>query len=660
MVTAWINRVFQLIAVSVKYILIYILCPVNIFAYDNTDSAEVAVQATGLEFTEFIISLPGSSKDLYLPGEGIMIGIDADRYASLTLNPEYSGEDIVVELAGQQYPVRLKPGLDDVSVKLCPHESFIRNLGNIVGQEDGEAIFNIIIPEGYFRIDYNVEEVTEMPFGSDELEEMSVPGAWNVEGNGWSNQGMFSVHDDDLIDKYVKTSGSSRWMTGGYQSVLYPMLESLGLRGCLAIEGQRCGMTSNPPAINLNGRTALRLQNEKGWELMAHSMTARYDYVNYYVESLDSDLARTILAEGKYSGQDNNNTTSVYDAETGKQYSVNKELDGWVETPREYIKCYVRDYNTGKLKMYNPVFPIDYQWGEFARLASEFGFKVSSWVTPAETSCHINVPMINEILPHGFANFEQEACNVPPLRSAVTRLPMEGLWLTGYKGECDTDNTYNKAHYEYFKSKIDEAADRGGWVVMALHAYRPCWKNSLPGALMSEGGDYPDEWVVPLRDMQTHPDDYLEPPVEKGIEKWSDWYPCPGTRLEMLWDLLKYAKERGLLNVTNAEAFDIMGNRVNKGFYDGGSVLADDMVPIQGATGVYEHYIVGADGSVSYYKPALSASATLEYKISSVSEFECLFPADIYTIDGLKLPVYYVDDLPKGFYIVNGRKIVKM
>ncbi|MDE5552377.1 MAG: hypothetical protein K2I91_04160, partial [Muribaculaceae bacterium] len=500
------------------------------------------------------------------------------------------------------------------------------------------------------------------PYAQEVMEEMTVPGAWHVSGDGWKHPGLFSVHDDDLIDRYVTSSGWSSWMTAGYQSLLYPMLESLGLRGCLAIEGQRCGMTANPPAINLNGRTALRLQNEKGWELMAHSMTARYDYVNYYVESLDSDLARTILAKGKFSGLDNNNTTSVYDAETGKQYSVNKELNGWVETPREYIKCYVRDYNTGKLKMYNPAFPIDYQWGEFARLAPEFGFKVSSWVTPAETSCHINVPMINEIFPNGFANFEHEACNVPPFRSAVTRLPMEGLWLAGYKGERDEDNTYNREHYEYFKAKIDEAAEYGGWVVMALHAYRPCWKNSLPGALVSEGGDYPDEWVVPLRDMKQHPDDYLEPPVEKGIEKWSDWYPCPGTRLEMLWDLLKYAQKKGLLNVTNAEAFDIMGNRVNKGFYDGGSILVDDKVPILGATGRYEHYIVGADGTQSYYKPALSAPIMLEYSdiATLVSPVDSIFPPDIYTIDGLKLPVYYIDDLPKGFYIVNGNKIVKM
>lgn len=428
-------------------------------------------------------------------------------------------------------------------------------------------------------------------------------GSWHREAiEAWKSVGMFSIHDDDLIDRHIPSSSPSAFMTGGgYQGILYPLLASLGLRGCLAVEGQRCGMTSNPPVPNANCEAALRLQNEAGWELMAHSMTARYDYKNYYVEGLESDLAQEILSSGEWHGAGSNSTTSVYDGLSGRQYTIKSDKSGWTTTPKEYIKCYVRDYRSGKLKMYNPSFPIDYQWGELFRLSEKFGMRIRTWVTPAETSSHANVPLINAICPWGFANFGEESCNLPPLRSGVTRLPVEGLWLSGYKGETDTDNSYNQSHYNYFKSKIEEAAHRGGWIVLALHAYRPCWVNSLPGALVSEGGTYPDEWVEPLRDMTAYPDSYLDAPVEKGISAWSDWHPCPGTRLYMLWELLKLCKELGMINVTSSEGFERMGNIVSTGFYTGGVELNNDKAGIDGASGRYAHYVMGIDGSESYY-----------------------------------------------------------
>lgn len=124
---------------------------------------------------------------------------------------------------------------------------------------------------------------------------------------------IFCVHDDDTIDMNIPTSSPSSWMNGGgYLTTLYPLLQSLGLRGNLAAEGQRTGLTNNVPQLNANGEVAKKLQDERGWEIMAHSMTARYEYVNYLVESLDSDLARTILENSSYAGATSNNTTSVY------------------------------------------------------------------------------------------------------------------------------------------------------------------------------------------------------------------------------------------------------------------------------------------------------------------------------------------------------------
>lgn len=467
------------------------------------------------------------------------------------------------------------------------------------------------------KVKLTQRQISETDKSEDELILLQDVDSWHIDGDVWQNAGMFSIHDDDTLDKYIPSSGPSTWMKAGYQSLLYPMLESLGMRGNLAVEGQRVGLTSTPPRLNDNGLIAKRLQDEKGWCLMAHSMTARYYTNSYYVDGLESPTAYKILQNATYSGATSNNTTSVYDAETGKQYSVNSGKTGWVETPREYIKTYLYDYDTKKIKMFNPIFPIDYQWGELFRLGHENGLKFNSWVTPGTTSSHIMVPLINEICPNGFGDFDKAsvACNIPPLRSTVTRMNVEGLYLSGYGGEQATDNTFNREHFNHYKSKIDEAAEKGGWIIFALHAYRPCWVNSLPGALVSEGGTYPDEWVVPLRDISQYPDSYLDPPVEKGINDWSDWYPCPGTRLDMLWQLLKYAREKGLVNVTSDEGFEKIGNKISVGFYNGGKQLDLDKSGVEGAADIYPHYVVGANGERSYHNDIVRQPLTAQYTV---------------------------------------------
>lgn len=58
----------------------------------------------------------------------------------------------------------------------------------------------------------------------------------------------------------------------GIFQILYPVLESLGLRGCVSMEGRRCGFTAYPPTLNDNGRIARRLQDERGWEMPLEGM----------------------------------------------------------------------------------------------------------------------------------------------------------------------------------------------------------------------------------------------------------------------------------------------------------------------------------------------------------------------------------------------------
>lgn len=423
--------------------------------------------------------------------------------------------------------------------------------------------------------------------------------SWKKEGSSnFKSKAIFCVHDDDTIDINSPSSGVSPWMNGGgYLTTLYPLLQSLGgIRACLAMEGQRCGFTNDTPVLNDNGKIAKNLQDNAGWEIMAHSMTARYEYVNYLVESLDSDLANTILANSTYAGDTSNNTTSVYVSSENKNYRVTANKN-WVEVTTPYIKPYIKDYNTDKVIMYNPTFPIDYQWGKWLELATEFGLKVTTWVTPGGTSSHFNVPLINQYFKYGgFGNIDISRVNLPPLTSTIVRLPMENQ--PGYIGEQDTDNSYKPELLETWKKVVDEAVEKGGWVIFALHAYRPCWLNKLPGALVSEGGTYPDEWVYPARIPADFPDTYLEPPTEKGINKWSDWTPCPNTRLYMLYEFLQYVQQKGMINVTSSEAFQKIGNLMTVGYFSKGGQLNFDK-NIGSAN--YPHFVVGIDGSQDYF-----------------------------------------------------------
>ena len=424
-------------------------------------------------------------------------------------------------------------------------------------------------------------------------------GKFVMPGNPLVNrEPIFCVHDDDTIDMNIPTSSPSSWMNGGgYLTTLYPLLQSLGLRGNLAAEGQRTSLTNNVPQLNANGEVAKKLQDERGWEIMAHSMTARYEYVNYLVESLDSDLAITILENSTYAGETSNNTTSVYVSSENKNYMVNANKE-WVEVPTEYIKPYIKNYETDSIIMYNPTFPIWYQWGKWLEIATQLGFKTKCWVTSGDTTSHANVKLINKYIPWGFGNLDISQVNIPPLTTTVVRLPMEQQ--PNYKGEQDPDNSYKPELLASWKKVVDEAVSKKGWVIFALHAYRPCWLNKLPGSLVSEGGTYPDEWVYPARNPTEYPDNYLEPPTEKGINNWSDWTPCPNTRLYMLYEILQYAKEKGMFNVTSTEAFEKMGNLVNVGiFLKGGSWGVDKKLITYKPN--YPHYIVGIDDSQDYF-----------------------------------------------------------
>lgn len=465
------------------------------------------------------------------------------------------------------------------------------------------------IPEEFFEIRPDYVEVNDIDLDETDLSCFNVAGAWHKNGSKQESPAMFSIIDDDSCDGQIRSSKPARY-TYGYYSLLYPLLESLGLKGNLAAVGRNMGINETPYDLSDNGKTLLRFQNEKGWDILSHSMDCIGETVNnWMVDSLTSPLATKIFNEGPNKGQ-NANTVSVYDLQTRKQYWPNADNTDWEETPLRYIKPYVADYDTHKELMYNPDFNIDWHWGEWKRRAEEFGINAVGFVTHNSTSSHSLVPCIMTVFPYGLSDVGTININTSPMLSSGVRAGLEGQSLGNYDGNS-TDNTFNEKHFKAFCGQIDETLELGGWIIFNLHAYRDCWLNKLPGKLVSEGGTYPDEWVIPMKGMDSANDSFA-PPAHLGISDWSEWYPCPGTRLEMMGEVLKYAKKKGLKNVTCSEGFRIMGNKKSYGYFNKGHRFGKDYFGMNDTKDIYPHYVVSATDEVYYYNPLLSSQICVD------------------------------------------------
>lgn len=535
-----------------------------------------------------------------------------DTFFSLRLRlvDDFKGNLGIDKLAVMLRNLRVIAISVDTVIYLTPMLDSERRVCEFVSDQPmkrGEG-FRILIPEGLLKIKPEFQEVDEIDVDESSLTSLSVAGAWHKAGDVWKKPAMFSVIDDDSLDGQIPSSKHSRY-TYGYWSLLYPVLESLGIKGNLAVEGRKIGIDYNPPYLNDNGKTLVRLQDEKGWNLLCHSMECLGENKdNWIVDSLDTPLARKIFEEGPNHGL-HARTVSVYDLSTGKQYWPDATNSYWEETPQRYIKPYAADYDTGRDLFYNPNYDIDWHWGEWKNRAEEFGIHAVGFVTHNSTSSHALVPAVREVFPNGLSDIGSININVSPMLSAGVRAGLEGQSLSGYDGNS-TDNSFNEAHFKKFCAQVDETLEKGGWIIFNLHTYRDVWLNKLPGALVSEGGTYPDEWVIPMQGMDSA-NDPLSPPAHLGISDWSEWYPCPGTRLEMMWKILKYAQEKGLKNVTCSEGFEIMGNKTSVGYYNEGHRYGKDYFGLLDTDEVYPHYIVGATDEVSYYNPFTS----VEYEI---------------------------------------------
>ncbi len=512
--------------------------------------------------------------------------------------------------------------------------------------------WSLNIPEGYFELEPKRIELGMMPLSVEDLSQLEYYGYWHKDAESiWDMQPMFSVHDDDAVDGTIPSSKPSANQKWGYFSILYPLLESMGVKGCVSMEGRRSGMTSSPPMINSNAEALLRLEQERGWEVQSHSMTCLGEVLNnWVVDSLQSELAQKILETGTYKGL-SSSTETVYDLHTGLQYFPDESRTGWIESPKHLIKPYAGDYYTRKSVLYNKEHDVDYQWGEWFRIAKEWGFKANSWVQYNSISSHNYAAAVNAICPNGFNDMvEPYQYNKPPLRSTATRMLVEGQSAPGYMGGDSDNNLWDDVQYEWFKKYIDRCVEERGWIVLGLHAYRDCWKNSLPGALVSEGGNYPDEWVEPMKDVD-YLNDPLTPPARLGITDWSEWYPCPGTRLDMFRSLLNYCLEKGMLNVTSSEGFEIIGNKEMVGYFNNGVRIGNDRQILIDDRENYPHYIKSAAGEEDYYCPLFTDQIAYNFNVEAPEPEN---PEDPDVTTGIKAPIYRGE---VKYYNLNGVQV---
>ena len=483
------------------------------------------------------------------------------------------------------------------------------------------------------------------------------------------------IHDDDTVDYQLPTSRLSdataetqptTTTRGGYASILLPIILALNAKHegeinaengritiGLAAEGQRVGLTPLyahedvfDGHLNNNGEVVKMIAEREGWNVICHSMTARYLRPNFVVDGLDSEFADIVLANGEWGGDLYWSTTTCYNMADGKNYQIKQDLSGWDELPPAYIKPYCAfsievagqvyinenfqsEYAEGKRVIINPTYSVEFQvktWFDRAKIAGlPFIDAGINW-----GSSHSVWHMKEDLKYTNFFFGRHGEYNPVPMDTNAIRFSYASQASRNGVTGVSHYNVYTELEYERLIKAIDLCIENNGLIVLFGHTSDASesfnyyfddltYPEQRTGDRLNYKDDnYPTEWIVPLKyqhlqEMLANEDSeyWTIPPLMRRnqdgtlsdvrMESWAEYYPCPGTTEAKLYDVIEYAISKGMRFATSKEAIKTFGNMFNIGvkISYGDEWQADAQlgnIPEENRS----YGVIGADGSFNF------------------------------------------------------------
>ena len=84
----------------------------------------------------------------------------------------------------------------------------------------------------------------------------------------------------------------------------------------------------------------------------------------------------------------------------------------------------------------------------------------------------------------------------------------------------------------------------------------------------------------------------------------------------MLRDLILYCLDKGMINVTSSEGFEIMGKICAAGYFNNGFRCGYDRNRLIDDSYIYPHYVKSATGEESYYNPLHNLNINRSFTIT--------------------------------------------
>ena len=391
-----------------------------------------------------------------------------------------------------------------------------------------------------------------------------------------------SITDDDTGDAWLNASYKKNGRNGGFYSALYPVLASLGIPATEACVGRNIGLDVEKP--NLVAKAAKELAEKAGWELANHTMDHRYRYA-YKIQLLSDVTSLPITPKSdEYSS---NSCTYVYVESENKcyYYDLNKQ---WSVIPHGYEPVYLMDFEGNHIGD-NPCYDNEYEiWQNQQKMEQYLNYRPVTFIQPGHRSSKKRVEYAKATHKYMLSDAGATSQNFLqiPLSMSIKRISVnvaEG-----------SSNEVGDEYCEELKNLFSEVLENGQSGIMMLHMYTSGWSNEINSQLVSNGGTYPDSWVHPINVPESC-SDWLKPAQATGLSDWSEWYPCPGTRLYQLWRFLKYAKEKGILFMTVRDNLDRMANKTEAGYYVRSKQAAFD-------DNDYDYFVEDCFGNITLHK----------------------------------------------------------